>query len=71
MPEWGPTVDSETVVEYMQLVEHIWDYGFGIVDAGMMQEFSAYFVAHVVAQISDPVEMIPAFDDDEDEQPNM
>lgn len=33
----------------------------------MTEEFSAYLVAHVVAWISDPMEMIPTFDDDVDE----
>ncbi|XP_059075203.1 uncharacterized protein LOC131875179 [Cryptomeria japonica] len=57
------------VEEYIHLARQIWDYGAGIVDAGMTEEFAAYFVAHVMAQISDPAEMLPTFDDDEDEQP--
>lgn len=70
MSEWGPTVDSVVVVEeYMTLVGHIWDYGAGVVDVGMTEEFSTYFMAHIVARISDPAEMLPAFDDDEDEHP--
>lgn len=70
MPEWVLTVDSAVAMEdYMHLAGHIWDYGFGVVDVGMTEEFAAFFVAHVVAWISDLVEMILAFDDDEDEQP--
>lgn len=32
------------------------------------EEFATLFMAHVVAWISDLVEMIPTFDDDEDEK---
>lgn len=69
MPEWGHNLDSVAAVEdYMTLVGQIWDYGAGIVDAGMIEEFAAYFMAHVVAHISDLEKRIPTFDDDEDEQ---
>lgn len=70
MLEWGPTIDSVTIVEeYMHLTSQIWDYAYGVVDAVMTEKFMALFVAHVVARISDPMEMIPAFDEDEDEKP--
>lgn len=63
-------MDSVVVVEeYKTLAGQIWDYGAGVVDAGMTEEFSTYFMAHAVARISDLVEMLPSFDDDEDEHP--
>lgn len=69
MPEWGLTIDSVAIVEeYMHLARRIWDYGFGVVDVGMIEEFATFFMAHVVAWISDLIEMIHAFDDYEDEQ---
>lgn len=34
---------------------------------GMTHEFASLFAAHVVARISDPEEMQPAFDDDEED----
>lgn len=33
----------------------------------MMDEFARLFVAHAVAKISNPMEMLPIFYDDEDE----
>lgn len=62
-------IDSTAVVEeFFHLAGQIWDYAPEIVDAGMTDEFIALFAARAVAQISDLVEMIPSFDDDEDDQ---
>ncbi|XP_059064175.1 disease resistance protein Roq1-like [Cryptomeria japonica] len=70
IPDWGPTIDSTAVVEdFFHLADQIWDYAPEIVDAGMTDKFAALFVACTVARISDLVEMIPAFDDDKDDQP--
>lgn len=57
------------VEEFFHLDGQIWDYAYGVVDARMTDEFATLFVAHAVARISNLAEMIPAFDNDEDEQP--
>lgn len=50
MLEWGLTIDSAATVEkYMHLARQIWDYRFGVVDVGMMEEFAMLFMAHAVA----------------------
>lgn len=64
--EWGPTIDNATTVEeYILLARQIWDYGARVVDVGMIEYFSVYFMAHAVALISDLTAMLPTFDDDE------
>lgn len=56
------------VEEFFHLTGQMWNYALEIMDARMTEEFATLFAAHVVARISDPVEMTPAFDDDEDDQ---
>ncbi|XP_057857843.2 splicing factor U2af small subunit B-like [Cryptomeria japonica] len=53
----------------MSLAGQIWDYGAGVVDVGMTEEFSTYFMAYAVACISDSTELLPSFDDDEEQHP--
>lgn len=45
----------------------IWDYAPKILDAGMTDDFARLFAVRAVARISDPKEMRPAFDSDEEE----
>lgn len=51
----------------MGLAGQIWDYAPEIQDVGMTDEFAQLFAARAVARISDPEEMRPAFDSDEEE----
>lgn len=44
----------------------LWGQGSG---CGMTEEFSVYFMAHAVARISYLVELLPSFDDEEEEWP--
>lgn len=55
------------VEEFVQLAGQIWDYAPEILNAGMTDEFARLFAARAVVRISNPMEMQPTFDDNEDE----
>lgn len=52
--------------DFFHAIGHIWDYAPEIMDARMTDKFAALFTTWAVARISDPAEMIPSFDDDEE-----
>lgn len=71
MPEWGPTISSEVAcVEYLSLVEQTQNYVVGVIDVGMIAEYSQIWISHTVPHLFDLVEPVPSFDDEEKDRPH-
>lgn len=51
-------------MEYLSMGVQDWDYSLGIIDSGIIGEYTTYFSTHRFPRLTCPDELEPAFDED-------